>query len=154
VADAVPFPDPAELFRRLPLRPNVFAAVAAEAPFAGLLLGRRLRLTADVSPGRYLYVVDAAGLLWVGPPFDPDGTTFKHSSLLPAFEPARAAGRIAVATDRRAGANTDSGHFMAEAAMTRADELLWGEAMRSAFALAGLTPADVRPGPGLIRVRT
>lgn len=137
----------------LPLRPNVFAGVAAERPFAGLLLNRRMRLTAETPAGRYLYVIDADGVLWLGPPFDPDGTTFKHSSLLPAFDPVRAAGRLAIDADRHAGANTDSGHYMAETAITREEEAQWAEGMRAAMREAGLTPVDVRAGPHIIRIR-
>ena len=58
--------------------------------FTATHLSQRVSLSSDVRPGRYLYVVDDDGRMWLGPIND----SVKHSSILPKGGQARAAGHI------------------------------------------------------------
>jgi hypothetical protein len=92
-------------WQRLGARTNTRLAASTEAH----IMGRNVRTRqtfAQASPGRYNYVVDTEGNLWLGPWQE------NHSSLLPANAQARVAGEVVIKANGEVFVNSRSGHFM------------------------------------------
>jgi hypothetical protein len=127
----------AALWKHIPLRSNIMAGDG----FCGTYLGKRIQLSGTVKPGKYIYVVDKKGKMWLGPA----DNAIKHSSLVPKGGKVRTAGEIVVRGDKTIDANTSSGHYM------MADPILPGSAEEASWLLAivetildaGLVPKNV-----------
>jgi len=129
----------ATLWKNIPLRTNAYGL---EPGVAGSYVNQRIRLSPETPPGRYLYVVDEEGRIWLGPQND----TVKHSSLVPPGAKVRSAGHVAVKTDGSLTLNCRSGHYMAETPIMPAEEPSWLAAMAEIVLASGLVPKDLYPG--------
>jgi len=115
---AAPDPSVVNPWLRLHLRYSALTPTTMEeAAVAGQYLNERVTLTESVPPGRYLYVVDEQGAIWLGsiagiirtegnPSLEWE---IRHSSLVPVGEPVRAAGMLVLDHRGNAAVNSASG---------------------------------------------
>lgn len=98
---------------------------------AGSLVSQRISI-ANAKPGRYIYVVDEAGNMWLG------SNTARHQALLPKGAGARAAGHIVIEANKSARLNSRSGTFMQEQQIRSHEEPAWLAALTETLLQAGI----------------
>ena len=129
----------AGLWKAVALRSNFMAAADAASGVAGSFVAGRIPLSENVAPGRYLYVVDEAGKMWLGPETLP-----AHSALVPAGAKVRSAGHIRINGDKTVDLNCLSGHYMRyQPLVYDSEKAAWLGAMSETILGRGLVPHDL-----------
>ena len=118
-----------------------------EPGVSGMHVDLRIPLSKAVAPGRYIYIVDESGMMWLGPIDE----SVKHSSLVPAGSLVRAAGHLAIKPGGVVHANSSSGHYMKDLPVLKSEEPAWRRALTKTIEAAKLKPGTLDPGSSLIR---
>ncbi len=136
------------LWSRVAVRSNSYGF---EPGISGSYVANRLPLSADLKPGRYLYVVDTEGQMWLAP-IDAEvaGVGIKHSSLVPHGEQVHVAGHAVVKPGKVMNVNSDSGHFMQDFPILSNEEPAWLTAITETIVDAGLVPGKASPLAGRV----
>ena len=138
----------AALWQAIKLRSNSYGL---EPGISGSYVNSRVPLSSNVAPGRYLYVVDEAGQMWLAPiEAEVAGIGVKHSSLVAHGERVRAAGHLVIKPDKVVNLNSDSGHFMRYAPILSSEEAAWFTAVVETILSGGLVPGDISPLSGAV----
>ena len=126
---------------------------------AGSMLNRRIRISADMPEGEYIYVFDAEGKGWALP----EGTEVmlpnainnaplaaRHSSMLPRYGRAPSSGKLRVNGDKTVDVNLDSGHFFRDDPIVpgSGEEKAWLAAITEALSESGLAIRYASSGHG------
>jgi hypothetical protein len=143
-----PAPAASKLWQSVSLRTNGYLGAEGEAALQGAAVNTRLRLSARVPAGRYMYAIDSEGKMWLAPIQEGIG----HSSLVPANAQVRAAGNIVITQDGHVAVNSASGHYMQQRPILAADEAAWRAAMEATLREAGLKPVELHAGNQMIQL--
>lgn len=118
---------------------RVRSGFSTDPAIAGSLVGERFAV-GNARPGRYIYVVDEAGNMWLGP------NNARHQALVPRDSGVRAAGHIVIEANKSVRLNSRSGTFMMEDPILASEEASWLAAITETLLNAGLAVEDASPG--------